>query len=158
MCLSCNCKPWVMRIVPVLEQTNKEGLNQPSFLFSVKKIPNLIVFLNHLLLKNVVSTSVSGNIVEYDLDQLIHWQQLLILGNICLKKPKNKTKESRGTGGSTSCIHSSIQCEMVSAPNMGEPVRQKSKIQLCAVSEGHLRVGDKSRLKVKEEVRRKFKG
>ena len=61
-----------MRIVPVLEQTNKEGLNQPSFLFSVKKIPNLIVFLNHLLLKNVVSTSVSGNIVEYDLDQLIH--------------------------------------------------------------------------------------
>lgn len=67
------------------------------------------------------------------------------------EKPKNKTKESRGTGGSTSCIHSSIQCEMVSAPNMGEPVRQKSKIQLCAVSEGHLRVGDKSRLKVKEE-------
>lgn len=34
---------------------------------------------------------------------------------------------------------------------MGEPVRQKSKIPLCAMSEGHLRVGDKSRLKVKEE-------
>ena len=76
--------------------TDKQGRFEPTILFIFsEKIPNLIVFLNHLLLKNVVSTSVSGNIVYYNLDQLIHWQQLSILCNICLKKPKNKTKQTK---------------------------------------------------------------
>ena len=66
------------------------------------------------------------------------------------EKPKNKTKEGGGTGGS-SCIHSYIQCEMSLCTKHGRACQTENKIQLCAVSEGHLRVGDKSRLKVKEE-------
>ena len=68
------------------------------------------------------------------------------------KQRNQKTRQKKvGVRGAAAVSIVTFSVRWVSAPNMGEPVRQKSTIQLCAVSEGHLRVGDKSRLKVKEE-------